>query len=72
MTAPDDGLVRCDWAVGKPGSADNTAYAKAMEAGGMRGTRGGKRAPNQAVIVVFKPRPTNLAGPEGADETKSG
>jgi plasmid replication initiation protein len=49
-----------------------SAFTKAMEAGGMRGTRGGKRAPNQAVIVVFKPRPTNLAGPEGADETESG
>jgi plasmid replication initiation protein len=50
-----------------------SAFAKAMEAGGMRGTRGGKRAPNEAVIVVFKPRsPTNLAGPEGTDESESG
>jgi plasmid replication initiation protein len=49
-----------------------SAFAKAMEAGGMRGTRGGKRAPNQAVIVVFKPMLTNLAAPEGADETESG
>jgi plasmid replication initiation protein len=49
-----------------------SAFAKAMAAGGMRGTRGGKRAPNQAVIVVFKPRLTNLASPEGADETESG
>ena len=30
--------------------------AKAMEAAGMRGTRGAKRTPNEAVIVVFKPR----------------
>jgi hypothetical protein len=47
-------------------------FAKAMEAGGMRGTRGGKRAPNEAVIVVFKPRPSNLTGPEGADKSESG
>ncbi len=26
MTTPDDGLVRCDWAVGKPGSADFELY----------------------------------------------
>jgi DNA-3-methyladenine glycosylase I len=26
MTAADDGLVRCDWAVGKPGSADFELY----------------------------------------------
>jgi DNA-3-methyladenine glycosylase I len=26
VTAPDDGLVRCDWAVGKPGSADFELY----------------------------------------------
>ena len=26
MTTPDDGLVRCDWAVGKPGSADVELY----------------------------------------------
>jgi DNA-3-methyladenine glycosylase I len=26
VTAPDDGLVRCDWAVGKPGSADFGLY----------------------------------------------
>jgi DNA-3-methyladenine glycosylase I len=26
MTMPDDGLVRCDWAVGKPGSADFQLY----------------------------------------------
>lgn len=30
--------------------------AKAMEAGGMKGVRGAKRTPNEAVIVVFKPR----------------
>ena len=30
--------------------------AKAMEAAGMKGTRGAKRTPNEAVIVVFKPR----------------
>ncbi|WIM89902.1 DNA-3-methyladenine glycosylase I [Candidatus Mycobacterium wuenschmannii] len=26
MATPDDGLVRCDWAVGKPGSADFDLY----------------------------------------------
>ena len=26
MTAPDDGLVRCDWAVGRPDSADFLLY----------------------------------------------
>ena len=26
MTAPDDGLVRCDWAVGRPGGADFELY----------------------------------------------
>ncbi len=26
MTGPDDGLVRCDWAVGKPGSTDFLLY----------------------------------------------
>jgi DNA-3-methyladenine glycosylase I len=26
VTKPDDGLVRCDWAVGKPGSADFELY----------------------------------------------
>jgi DNA-3-methyladenine glycosylase I len=26
VTAPDDDLVRCDWAVGKPGSADFQLY----------------------------------------------
>jgi DNA-3-methyladenine glycosylase I len=26
VTAPDDGLVRCDWAIGKPGSADFELY----------------------------------------------
>ena len=30
--------------------------AKAMKAAGMKGTRGAKRTPNEAVIVVFKPR----------------
>ncbi len=30
--------------------------AKAMVAGGMKGTRGAKRTPNEAVLVVFKPR----------------
>ena len=31
--------------------------AKAVAAAGMKPTRGAKRAPNEAVIVVFKPRP---------------
>ena len=31
--------------------------AKAMEAAGMKGVRGAKRAPNQAIIVVFQPKP---------------
>ena len=26
MTAPDDGLVRCDWAVGRPDSPDFLLY----------------------------------------------
>jgi DNA-3-methyladenine glycosylase I len=26
VSAPDDGLVRCDWAIGKPGSADFELY----------------------------------------------
>src|ERR1700728_4809546 len=26
MTAPDDGLVRCDWAIGRPDSADFLLY----------------------------------------------
>src|ERR1700753_3170981 len=26
MTAPDDGLVRCDWAVGRPGGPDFELY----------------------------------------------
>ena len=35
--------------------------AKAMEAGGMKGTKGAKRTPNEAVLVVFKPRPPALS-----------
>jgi plasmid replication initiation protein len=50
----------------------SSAFAKAMDAGGMRGTRGGKRAPNEAVIVVFRPRPANPAGSESSDATESG
>ena len=38
----------------------SSATAKAMEAGGMKGTRGAKRTPNEAVLVVFKPRPPAL------------
>lgn len=39
--------------------------AKAMEAGGMKGVRGAKRTPNEAVIVVFKPR---VRGPAADSE----
>lgn len=35
----------------------SSPVAKALEAGGIRGTKGAKRTPNEAVIVVFKPRP---------------
>jgi plasmid replication initiation protein len=35
--------------------------AKAMEAAGMKGTKGVKRTPNEAVIVVFQPRQQALA-----------
>jgi hypothetical protein len=30
--------------------------AKALEAAGMKATKGAKRTPNEAVVVVFKPR----------------
>ena len=36
---------------------------KALEAIGIKGTRGVKRTPNEAVFVVFKPRPRALALP---------
>jgi plasmid replication initiation protein len=38
--------------------------AKALEAGGMKGTKGAKRTPNEAVIVVFKPRVRSLQAPD--------
>jgi plasmid replication initiation protein len=34
----------------------SSPIAKAMEAGGMKGVKGAKRTPNEAVLVVFKPR----------------
>ena len=33
-----------------------SATAKALQAGGMKGVKGAKRTPNEAVLVVFKPR----------------
>jgi len=42
--------------------------AKAMEASGMKGTRGAKRTPNEAVLVVFKPRVRSVPTPEIAGE----
>lgn len=42
--------------------------AKAMEAAGMKGTKGAKRTPNEAVLVVFKPRPRELPVPEAASK----
>ena len=42
----------------------SSATARAMEAAGMKGTKGAKRTPNEAVLVVFKPRPRSLAGGE--------
>ena len=33
-----------------------SAMAKALQAGGMKGVKGAKRTPNEAVLVVFKPR----------------
>ena len=43
--------------------------AKAMKAAGMRGTRGAKRAPNEAVIVVFRPRVRNIPVPSTSTPT---
>jgi hypothetical protein len=34
----------------------SSPIARAMEAAGMKGTKGAKRTPNEAVIVVFQPR----------------
>jgi plasmid replication initiation protein len=42
--------------------------AKAMEAGGMKGTKGAKRTPNEAVLVVFKPRVRIVQSPYVAIE----
>lgn len=42
----------------------SSPFAKAMEAGGMKGTKGAKRTPNEAVVVVFKPRTRSLTSPE--------
>ncbi len=42
----------------------SSATAKAMEAGGMKDTKGAKRTPNEAVIVLFKPRARALPCPE--------
>ena len=42
----------------------SSSTAKAMEAGGMKGAKGAKRTPNEAVIVVFKPRPRAAPCPE--------
>lgn len=41
----------------------SSVTAKALEAGGIRGTKGAKRTPNEAVIVVFKPRSRALSCP---------
>jgi len=42
----------------------SSPIAKAMEAGGMKGTKGAKRTPNEAVLVVFKPRLRSLQAQE--------
>ena len=34
--------------------------AKALQAVGMKGVKGAKRTPNEAVLVVFKPRPRSV------------
>jgi len=39
-----------------------------MEAGGMKGTKGARRTPNEAVLVVFKPRPRGLSSPDSTAE----
>jgi len=36
----------------------SSTTAKALQAVGMKGVKGAKRTPNEAVIVVFKPRPS--------------
>ena len=40
-----------------------SSTTKALEAIGIKGTRGAKRTPNEAVLVVFKPRPRALPAP---------
>jgi plasmid replication initiation protein len=45
-----------------------SATTKALQAAGMKGTKGAKRTPNEAVVVVFKPRTRSLAGTEGVSE----
>lgn len=42
--------------------------AKAMAAAGMKGTKGVKRTPNEAVLVVFKPRTRALPSSSAASE----
>ena len=49
----------------------SSVTAKALEAGGMRGTKGAKRTPNEAVIVVFKPRARALPCPGLVIDTES-
>ena len=41
----------------------SSPVARAMEAGGMKGAKGAKRTPNEAVIVVFKPRAKMITDP---------
>jgi plasmid replication initiation protein len=41
----------------------SSPITKAMEAGGMKVVKGAKRTPNEAVIVVFKPRMSVLLAP---------
>lgn len=58
-----------------------SAIATAMEAGGMKGAKGAKRTPNEAVLVVFRPRalallpdglPPNGLPPDGLPDAEVG
>jgi plasmid replication initiation protein len=42
----------------------SSPLAKAMAVGGMKGTKGTKRTPNEAVLVVFRPRSRTLPAPD--------
>ena len=45
-----------------PGQRPFVAHGQGDGGGGMKGTKGAKRTPNEAVVVVFKPRPRALPG----------